>query len=207
MNDLQINQIEVSLEELRRTYPEIKKIFEKAIHGEFINANSSTPGESSLYKTIVNNTNLIKQYFMIIGYELRLEKGYCYFLATIESENDETANLQDRKEIKGLVGCMSAFALLKNVNNNFGLIDGFEFTLSTIEMEIANDPIYDTIIPMRSNGDDSYRKYIEKLISLLKLHGYIEEVSKKEKRYKTLNSFSYLVERVDNLEIIGEEDE
>lgn len=205
MNDIQLNQIEISLEDLRRTYPEIKKIFEKAVHGEFINANSSTPGEPSLYKIIINNVNIIKNYFMIIGYELRIEKGYCYFLGTIESESDETTNSQDRKEIKELIGCMSAFALLKNINNNFGLIEGFEFTLSNIEAEITNDPSYDAMLPTTSKTDDSYRKHIERMISLLKSNGFVEEVSKKERKYKTLNSFAYLVERVESLEIYGEE--
>jgi len=203
MNDIQITQTETMLEELRREFPELKKIFKKAVNGEFINENSLKSGESNLYRLIVNNANLVKQYFMVIGYELYIDKGFCYFLNTIDNIKDEKINPQDRKEINALVSCMAAFAFFKNINNNFGVIKDFEFTISNIENEMINNPLTQTVI-QKSDKNVSYRKYIETQLKHLKNNGYIEEVSSKEGKYKTLNSLFYLVDRINSLEILSE---
>jgi len=205
MNDLQISQMEMLLTDMRRDYPELKKIYEKAINAEFINVNSSNTGESALYKIIVNNQELIKRYFMIIGYELCMENGYCYFIGTIDSEKDEQVTAEDKKEIRDLVQCLQIFALLKNINNNFGVIKDFEFNISNIEMAINNNAEYRAMISLNEKNENSYRKYIEKQINILKNNGYIEEISKKEGKYKTLNSLDYLIKKAELIDIREED--
>ena len=207
MTDMQINQAEISLDDMRNSFPEFRQIFQKALNADFINANSSNIGEPALYKIIVNNQKLIKKFFLMIGYELCMRNGYCYFLGTIESEKDESVNAQDRKEIKDLVQCLQIFALFKNINNNFGLIRDFEFNISNLEMAINNNAEYRAMISLENKNEDSYRKYIEKQVAILKSNGYVEEIEKKEGKYKTLNSFDYLIDRINTIEIMEDDNE
>lgn len=207
MTDMQINQAEISLDDMRNSFPEFRQIFHKALNADFINANSTTIGEPALYKIIVNNQKLIKKFFVMIGYELCMKNGYCYFLGTIESEKDENVSVQDRKEIKDLVQCMQIFALFKNINNNFGLIRDFEFNISNLEMAINDNAEYRAMISLENKNEDSYRKYIEKQVNILKANGYVEEIEKKEGKYKTLNSFDYLIDRIKTIEIMEDDNE
>ena len=143
----------------------------------------------------------------MIGYELCMKNGYCYFLGTIESEKDENVSVQDRKEIKDLVQCMQIFALFKNINNSFGLIRDFEFNISNLEMAINDNAEYRAMISLENKNEDSYRKYIEKQVNILKANRYVEEIEKKEGKYKTLNSFDYLIDRINTIEIMEDDNE
>jgi len=205
MNDLQLNQAEMLLGVMKRDYPELKKIYEKAINAEFINVNSSNAGEPALYKTIVNNQKLMKRYFMIIGYELCMENGYCYFIGTIDSEKDEQVSAEDKKEIRDLVQCLQIFALFKNINNNFGVVKDFQFNISNIEMAINDNAEYRAMISLNEKSENSYRKYIERQVNILKNNGYLEEINKKEGKYKTLNSLDYLIRKAELIDIREED--
>jgi len=200
MNDMQINQAEIYLEEIKRNFPEFKKIFSKATNAEYINENSKNIGELSLYKFILNKQEIIKRYFSIIGYELQLRKGYCYFVSSLESENDEKVDASDRKNIKDIVVCLQIYGLLKNINNNFGLVKGLEFSISSIESAVSQDPRLKTMIKINDKSKESYRKYIEKQIWILRSNGFIEEINKREGTYKTLNSFEVLNELIKSIE-------
>jgi len=204
---MQINQVEISLDDMRNSFPEFRQIFQKALNADFINVNSSRIGEPALYKIIANNQKLIKKFFVMIGYELCMRNGYCYFLGTVENEQDENVSAQDRKEIKDLVQCMQIFALFKNINNNFGLIRDFEFNISNLEMAINDNAEYRAMISLENKNEDSYRKYIEKQVNILKSNGYVEEIEKKEGKYKTLNSFDYLIDRINTIEIMEDDNE
>ncbi len=192
MNDTNIAQAEYYLEQTRSNFPELRKVFDKLSSGDFINKNSNDLKEIALYRSIYNNPTIFKKYFYTLGFELIIENGYCYFTNRIEEERDENASSRDNPQINKILNALVIFNFFKTILNNFGTIEGFEFNISTLEDAVNSNAEYRDLIPSKSKDPQSNRKSIESMLSSFQKFGYIDEVEKKEGRYKTLSSLDYL---------------
>ncbi len=204
MEDIDKSQAEYFLGKMYMDYPELEKLFIKAIKGEFINNNSANSEESNLYRVTKNNEELFTKYFQIIGYKLKVDDGFCYFTSTYNSIKDEGISSTDKPQINGIVQCLEIFNFLKTINNNFGTLRDMEFQISSIEDAVNNNSEFSMMIPDNKKNADTNRKHIENIINTLKKNGYVEEINKSEQKFKTLNSLQYLIDIVYRVDIEGE---
>lgn len=203
MKELNLVILKDNLREFRIEFPESIKIFNTLSSGNFINKSSSSLEEQRHYKTLTSNSSIFKEYFLIIGFELIMEDGYCYFVDKIISANDEKVTGENQTQISKIVEFLEIFILLKTVFNSVDLVDSFEFTISKLEEAINNNSEYKSKVPSL-NKSDSNRKAIENILAKFSSGGFIEEINKKEGRYKTLDCLKYIINIAHSIDIVEE---
>lgn len=187
MKEIQLHNLETLLIEANR---DMSKVFEdihkKAMQGSFINLNSSTIKEKTLYRFIDNNFGLVKNYFKLIGFELIKDghKGYCYFASSNEEDNSRNLTLANYLKI------LDYLPFLLTADANFGIVKNYEFTASGLEQSISNNVELKDLI---GKSKKTNREYIDMLIRDFRQAGYIEELNSKEGRYLVLNSIDYIM--------------
>lgn len=192
-----------NLHEFRIEFPETIKIFNTLSSGGFINKSSSNLEEQRHYKTLTTNGNVFKEFFSLIGFELIIEDGYCYFVDRINSFNDEKITSENQTQIGKVVDFLQIFILLKAVFNSIDLVDRFEFTIGKLEEAINNNNEYKSKVP-NLNKSESNRKAIENSLSKFSSAGFIEEINKKDGRYRTLDSLKYIINIAHSIDIFEE---
>jgi hypothetical protein len=203
VKELNLVMLKDNLREFRIEFPETIKIFNTLSSGGFINKSSSSLEEQRHYKTLTANSNVFKEYFLIIGFELIIEDGYCYFVDKINSANDEKVTSENQTQIGKVVEYLEIFILLKTVFNSIDLVDSFEFTIGKLEEAINNNSEYKSKVP-NLNKSESNRKAIENLLSKFSSSGFIEEINKKDGRYKTLDCLKYIINVAHSIDMIEE---
>ncbi len=194
-------QAEFYLDKIRGDFPELRKIFDKLSSGEFINRNSTHTEISALYRVTYNNRTLFKKYYFALGFDLIIEDGFCYFANKIDSEKDENVSLEDNTQINKIIDSLVSLNFFKTILDNFGSIESFEFTISSIDDAVNNEVKYRNLIPREGKNIESNRKYIEVTFNSFLKNGYIELIDKKEGRYKTLCSLDYLKNIADQMTV------
>ena len=132
MKDLNLVMLKDNLHEFRIEFPETIKIFNTLSSGGFINKSSSNLEEQRHYKTLTTNGNVFKEFFSLIGFELIIEDGYCYFVDRINSFNDEKIkySMLDSVGVKKLAKILDKSMvnhLSKNINKAKQVFDIYAF--------------------------------------------------------------------------------
>lgn len=204
MNSADMVILKEKLREFRTIFPETSKIFNTLALGNYINKNSSKTEERRYYKILIDNSSIFKEYFSLIGFALIIEDGYCYFTDKSTFDSDEKINGETNSQIDKYLEYVYIYTFLKAIHNYLDANVGYEFTISGIEDAVNNNSELKSQMPV-FNKNDTNRKAIETILSRFVAGGFIEEINKKDGRYRTLDCLQRLVLLIKNTDLIEEE--
>lgn len=173
------------------------EVFENLSKGRFISSNSLDRAQRQWYDDVEENFQDYYDFYAQIGYTLENGNGYCYFtraMAKVDVEN----------KISSLLKWIDYIAFLKTYNALFG--SGFTFTQSDIVIQFSCNMELKNMISKLFPGKNSNAEKVDALIGELLREGFVEVENEIDERYKVLNSFSYIEDLVQCIEI-SEDDE
>ena len=173
------------------------EIFETLSKGKFISSNSLDKAQRNWYDDIDDNFQDYFDFFIKIGYNLERGNGYCFFTRPMSKVDIEL-------KIKSLMKWIDYLAFLKSFNSIFGT--GFTFTKADILIEISRNIELKNMISRMFNGKSVNDEKVDALIGELLKEGFIEVENEIEGRYKVLNSFNYIEDIIQKIDIEEEAD-
>ncbi len=167
------------------------KIFNHLRDGKFLSLNTPNKGEKKLYEYVENHHNELCHYFEFIDIELKLKDGYCYFSSLENKEN----------KLQLIYEMIDILNFLYNYNSAFSV--GFKFSISDIEEKIKDNITLDVKLKkIKSLSGDTLRARVLSLLNKLIKRGFIVLEDEYLQQYLVLNSFEYLVEFFNTIEIV-----
>ena len=173
------------------------EIFETLSKGKFISANSLDKTQQHWFDDIEDNFQEYYDFFIQIGYSLEGGNGYWFFTRPMSKVDLES-------KIKSLMKWIDNLSFLKSFNSLFG--SGFTFTKADILVQFSCNVELKTLLPNTLSRQSSNEDKIDALINDLMREGFIEIENEIEGRYKVLNSFGYIEEIVQKIDITEEAD-
>lgn len=173
------------------------EIFETLSKGKFISANSLDKAQQHWFDDIEDNFQEYYDFFIQIGYSLEGGNGYWFFTRPMSKVDLES-------KIKSLMKWIDNISFLKSFNSLFG--SGFTFTKADILVQFSCNVELKNLIFKMFSGKSCNEDKIDALINDLMREGFIEIENEIEGRYKVLNSFGYIEEIVQKIDITEEAD-
>lgn len=173
------------------------EIFETLSKGKFISANTLDKTQQHWFDDIEDNFQEYYDFFIQIGYSLEGGNGYWFFTRPMSKVDLES-------KIKSLMKWIDNLSFLKSFNSLFG--SGFTFTKADILVQFSCNVELKNLISKMFSGKSSNEDKIDALINDLMREGFIEIENEIEGRYKVLNSFGYIEEIVQKIDITEEAD-
>lgn len=168
-----------------------------SLKGKFISANSLDKTQQHWFDDIEDNFQEYYDFFIQIGYSLEGGNGYWFFTRPMSKVDLES-------KIKSLMKWIDNLSFLKSFNSLFG--SGFTFTKADILVQFSCNVELKNLISKMFSGKSSNEDKIDALINDLMREGFIEIENEIEGRYKVLNSFGYIEEIVQKIDITEEAD-
>ena len=166
------------------------KIFNILKEGRFLSLNTPNKNEKKLYEYVENHSEQLIQYFQFIDINLKVKNGYCYF-ATMDNKENKLQNIYEMLDILNF---------LFNFNPAFSV--GFRFTIANIEDKVKdNITLKVKLEKIKSLGGDTLRAKILSLLNKLIKKGFIVVEDEYLQKYIVLNSFEYIVDFFNKIEI------
>ena len=166
------------------------KIFLLLKEGKFLSSNSPIKSEKKLFEYIEKHYDELYEYFSYIAIELKMKNNYCYF-ASVDNKELKL------KTIKEFIDYLS---FLYNVTPAFGT--GYRFTILDIEEKTKdNITLSNKLKKLKTISGDTLRAKIVSLLNKLQKKSYIALEDEYLQRYVVLDSFEYLVEFFNSIEI------
>jgi hypothetical protein len=168
----------------------VTKIFDYLRDGKFLSSNIPNKNEKLLYEYIQNHYLELVEYFEFINIHLILKDGYCYFANYDNKEN----------KLQTIYELLDILSFLYNFNSSFGV--GFRFTISNIQDKIKDNITLDIKLKkIKSLSGDTLHSKILSLLNKLIKKGFLTLENEYLQQYIVLNSYEYLVEFFDKIEI------
>jgi hypothetical protein len=166
------------------------KIFNILKEGRFLNANSPKKEEALLFEYVENNYDLLQEYFSYIDIDLKLKQGYCYFASFANKE----------QKLNTILELIDIISFLYEIDIAFGV--GYRFFYSEIFTTIKDDALLlKKLNKIKSINAENLESKINTLLSKLEKRGLICIQDEYKKEYVVLNSFDYMVEFFNKIEI------
>ena len=168
----------------------LSKIFLYLKEGKFLSQNTPNKNEKILFEYLYRHYEDLKEYFSFIGLELCLDNGYAYFTSYDNKE----------KKFEKIYELIDYLSFFYNYTAMFGV--GFKFSLSDIEEKLKDNATLDIKLKkIKSISGDTRRAKILSLISKLERQGFIALDDEYLQSYLVLNSYEYLLEFFNKIEI------
>lgn len=164
-----------------------EEIFKLLSGGKFISSNTSDASLKRLFSILEEDGNFerLRDYFSHIGFELQAGNEYYYF-----SRKETKVDLE--RKIAKAYEWIDVLDFLKNFNNSFGA--GFRFS----QAEILNATNTNIDLETKLNNLENYAKkkdhpsIVKYIVDKLEKESFIELENEIKGEYKVLNSFHYL---------------
>ncbi len=168
----------------------VSKIFSILKEGRFINANSPKKEEKVLFEYVENNYEKLSEYFSHIDIELNLKNGYCYFSSLANKE----------QKLNVILELIDIVSFLYEIYPAFGV--GHSIFLEEIFTAIKDNALLlKKLNKIKFLNSDTLESKINMLLNKLEKRGFITIKDEYKKEYVVLNSFEYLVEFFNRVEI------
>lgn len=173
-------------------------IFDTLSKGRFISSNSLDKAQRNWYDDIDENFQEYHDFFIQIGYTLEGGNGYWFFTRQMSKVDIES-------KVRSLMKWIDYLAFLKSFNSIFG--SGFTFTKADILIQLSCNVELKNMAAKIFSGKSGNEDKMDALIGELQKEGFIEIENEIEGRFKVLNSFNYIEEIVQRIDITEEADE
>lgn len=168
----------------------VAKIFSYLKEGRFLSQNTPSKNEKRLFEYLQKHFELLREYFSFIEIELRLGDGYAYFASLDNKE----------KRLEILYELIDYLNFFYNYNPLFDV--GFHFLISDIQEKIKENMTLDLRLKkIKTLSGDTRHAQLRSLVSKLEKRGFVACEDEYLQRYIVLNSFAYLVNFYDAIEI------
>jgi len=176
------------------------EIFEVLRKGKFICSNSPDEDIQTLYRVLEDENTFedLYEYFSQINYILKQGDEFFYF-----SKKEKSIDL-DRK-IEKAFGWIDIVDFLKTFDSSFDI--GTRFTASEIHNQLKNNAdLKMKLDNLKKIGTDkkNYLDRIKKIIEKLEKDNYVTLENEISETYKVLNSFNYLKDLINTINISEE---
>lgn len=168
-----------------------KEIFERLSKGNFICQNSPEVFEKRLFDICEQNVDVLKSYFIPIGFELNYGSGFFYFSKELQ-ENQVEAKLDNILHLLDYIEMFLQFDEYFNVGWRGSPI-------SLAEAATDNIVIKERIEKIHGLSGNNLFKRCEDIFLKMKKDGYMALEDEYEKRYVVLTSYEYLVDFFKNV--------
>jgi len=166
------------------------KIFNILKEGKFLNANSPKKEEVILFEYVENHYEQLREYFSYIGLDLKLKQSYCYFASLSNKE----------QKLNTVLELIDIVSFLYDIDSAFGV--GYRFYFSDLFTAIKDDALLlKKLNKIKTISGENLETKINILLNKLEKRGYIDIFDEYKKEYIVLNSFDYLVEFFNKVEI------
>ena len=168
----------------------VAKIFERLRSGAFISANTPHKDEAKLYEYVERNYDELREYFSYIDIDLKLRDHYCYF-----------SSLTNKEQKLGIIlELIDLISFLFEIRPNFSVGDSFD--MSSLIHTIKDDAIVmKKLNKIKSLNQETLEQKVSTLIAKLEKRGFIALKNEYLNEYVVLNSFEYIVEFFNKIEI------
>lgn len=165
-------------------------IFNYLKEGRFLSQNSPNKEQTKLYRYVEKYYDELKELYLYVGVKLKLKNGYCYFSS---SENKE----QKLSSIYDMIDYLSFFYHFEPM-----LGVGSRFSISDIENKVKDDVTLKIKLDrLKTLSGDTLKDNITSLLNKIEKRGFIAIEDEYLQVYVVLDSFDYLVEFFDKIEI------
>ena len=174
------------------------KIWEALGNGGFIAANSSNSNTRLLYDNLEEYEEDYSEYFKGIGMILEHGNGYFYFSRTETKQSIEN-------KLRQAMEWIDILDFLLTFDNTFG--SGTRFNQAQVLMAINNNVDLKDKSTHLFNDTKTHEEIAEKLVSKLRTFGCIEVENEVDGTLRVLDSFLYLKDLVECLNITEDIDD
>ncbi|MCR5567878.1 MAG: hypothetical protein K6G31_01230 [Paludibacteraceae bacterium] len=174
------------------------KIWEALGNGGFIAANSSNSNTRLLYDNLEEYEEDYSEYFKGIGMILEHGNGYFYFSRTETKQSIEN-------KLRQAMEWIDILDFLLTFDNTFG--SGTRFNQAQVLMAINNNVDLKDKSTHLFNDSKTHEDIAEKLISKLRTFGCIEVENEVDGTLRVLDSFHYLKDLVECINITEDIDD
>ncbi|MDR2511907.1 MAG: hypothetical protein LBC89_05560 [Bacteroidales bacterium] len=176
------------------------EIFDILSSGQFICSNTANIPVAKLYEIIDDNERyeLLREYFLAIGFVLEKGDEFYYF----SRKNESKADLE--RKLEAACKWIDIMDFFKTFDNAF--VSGYSFTAQEIAVKIK----VDAVLKNKADGlrkvlklDDKtpYDEVVVKIVEAMCRDGFAEMENEILKSYKILSSFKFLEELIMNINI------
>lgn len=179
---------------------EYKHIFitieECRVNGKFINENSINYKIKEAYNFILEHKQEVKNYYNVIGYSLREDIGFFYFVIDIYENIPKTY-------VKHYIDYIDIYRFLKMLNSNISASDGSIYSIADMENRLNGDIELRTMIDKMTflKKQLTNRGVIEALVERLKSDGFAETTGSREGKFLILRSFKFIEDIIMEVEV------
>jgi hypothetical protein len=177
-------------------YKDIFQVIEECrVKGKFINENSSDYKIKEAYNFIYQHKQDVKDYYSIIGYTLRADTGFFYFIIDIYENIPKPYS-------NGYVDYIDIYRFLKLLNSDISSSDGGPYSASDMETRLNGDIELKAMVDKMSflKKRATNREAIDSIITRLKNDGFSESIGNREEEFLILRSFKFVEDIIEDVE-------